>query len=68
MMVKVEVGLVLLEGVTDVGVRLHVTVVTPELQVSATALLNPFSGAMVTVEVAELPGATVAGDAVVAEI
>ena len=67
-MVKVEVGLLLLEGATEVGLRLHVTALTPELQVSATALLKPFRAATVTVEVAEPPGATVAGDAGAAEI
>ena len=56
------------EGVTDVGLRVQVTPLTTEEQVSATALLNPFTGAMVTVEVAELPGATVAGVVAVAEI
>lgn len=54
-MVKVEVGLVPFEGVTDVGLKLQLTALTPELQVSATPLLNPFSAATVTVEVAEFP-------------
>jgi hypothetical protein len=66
-MVKVDVALVP-EGVTDVGLRVQVTLLTKEEQVSATALLNPFTDAMVTVEVAEVPGATVAGVVAVAEI
>ena len=68
LIVKVEVGLVPPEGVTDAGLRLQVTPLTPEAQVSATALLNPFRAAMVTVDIAEFPGATVPGEAAVAEI
>ena len=66
-MVKVDVALVP-ERVTDVGLRMQVTPLTADEQVSATTLLNPFTGAMVTVEVAEKPGATVAGDVAEAEI
>lgn len=68
LMVRVEVGLVLPDGVNDVGLRLHVTPLVTEEQVSATALLKPFNAPTVTVEVVELPGATVAGEAAVAEI
>lgn len=63
-----EVGLVPPEGVTAAGLRLQVTPLTPEAQVSATALLNPFRAATVTVDVAEFPGTTVPGEAAVAEI
>jgi hypothetical protein len=65
--VKLEVELVLPEGVTDVGLRLHVIPLLEE-HVSATALLNPPTAVTVTVEVAEPPGATVAGEAALAEI
>ena len=68
LIVKVEVRLVPPEGVTDAGLRPQVTLLAPETQVSATALLNPFRAAMVTVDVAEFPGATVAGEVAVAEI
>ena len=67
LIVNAEVPLVLPEGVTDAGFRLQVTPLTPESHVIATALLNPFSAATVTVEVAEPPAATVVGDAAVAE-
>jgi hypothetical protein len=66
--VKLDMGLELPEGMTEVGLRLQVTPLPPGSQVSATALLKPFNAAMVTVEVAEFPGGTVAGEAGVAEI
>lgn len=65
--VKVEVGLVVPDGVSEAGLGLQVSPLTEE-QVSATALLKPFNAATVTVEVAEPPGATVAGEVAVAEI
>jgi hypothetical protein len=68
LIVKVLVGFALPEGVTDAGLRLQVTPLTAEEQVSATPLLNPFRAATVTVDVAEFPGATVPGAAAVAEI
>ena len=68
LIVNVEVPLVVPEGATDAGLRLHVTPLTPESQVMATALLNPPRAATVTVEVAEPPADTVGGDTAVAEI
>lgn len=68
LIVRVEVVLLLPEGVTSDGLRAQVTPLIPEEQMRATALWNPFSAAMLTVEVAELPAATVEGDAVVAAI
>jgi hypothetical protein len=67
-MVKIDVALMLPEGITDAGLSVQFMPLTTAEQVSATALLNPFTGAMLTLEVAEPPGATVAGDAAVAEI
>jgi hypothetical protein len=46
------------------GEKLHVGEFAPDgatAQVRATLLVKPFSGAIVTVEVAELPGPTAAG-------
>jgi len=67
-MLKVVATAVTPEGVTEVGLRLHVTPLATEENVSATPLLNPLIGEIFTVEVAEPPGATVNGDGVSAEI
>jgi hypothetical protein len=64
----VDVGLKVLEGVTELKLRLQVIPGTPVEQASATALLNPFNDVTVTVEVAEPPATTVDGDAGEAEI
>lgn len=66
--VKIEVLFVLPEGVTVTGVRLQVTSLAPEEQLSTTALLNPSTEAILTVELVDPPGAMVAGDAEVIEI
>lgn len=68
LIVRIEVTPVLPEDVTDFGLRLQVTPATAELHVSATTLLNPLSDAMLIVDVAELPAATVVGDVPAAEI
>jgi hypothetical protein len=67
LIVNAAVALVLPAGVTDVGLRAQVTPLITEEHVSATALLNPLIAAMLTVDVAELPGSTAAGEATVVE-
>ena len=68
LMVKVVVALVALAGVTEDGFTLHVTPSLGEEQVSATVPLNPSIDETLTVEVAEPPGAIVAGEGMSAEI
>jgi hypothetical protein len=53
-------------GVTEGGTKLHAAPVGRPEQVRATALLKPPEGVMVTVEVAELPAVTEAGESAVA--
>jgi hypothetical protein len=53
-------------GVTEGGTKPQVAPVGRPVQVKATALVNPFDGVTLTVEVAELPGATDAGESAVA--
>lgn len=54
-------------GVTDAGLKLHAAPVGRLFeQVRATALVKPFDGVTVTVEVAELPAVIEAGDSAVA--
>jgi hypothetical protein len=67
-MVNVEVSLELPEGVSELGFKLQVMALLPEVQERATALLNPSKPVMLTVEVAELPGSIVRGEAFEAEI
>jgi hypothetical protein len=62
LIVRVEVALLLPEGVTSGGLRAQVKPLTLEEQVRATALWNPLSAAMLTVEVAEPPGVMDVGE------
>jgi hypothetical protein len=56
------------EAATDAGLNEQLAPLGRPEQASATVLLNPATGAMLTVEVAELPIVTVAGDSAVEEI
>jgi hypothetical protein len=53
-------------GVTDGGTKLHCPPLGRPVQVRATALVKPPEGVTVTVEVAELPAVTEAGESAVA--
>lgn len=53
-------------GVTDAGTKTHAPPVGRPVQVRATALLKPPEGVTVTVEAAELPAVTEAGESAVA--
>ena len=69
LIVNVAGALELPEGVTELGFREQVRPLRlGTVQPRYTALLNPSMAAMLTVEVAEFPGATVAGDEELAEI
>jgi hypothetical protein len=69
LMVNVEVALELPDGVTAPGFREQVRPLRlGTMQARDTALLNPSTAATLTVEVAEFPGATVAGEGAAAEI
>jgi hypothetical protein len=65
--VNVDVAL-LKEGVTEGGLKLQVTPLTKPEQERLTALLNPLSGAIVTVDVEDAPAVIVPGENGVAEI
>jgi hypothetical protein len=65
--VRVEVPEPVTEGGTNAHTAAGVTTGVMLLQDRFTVPLKPFNGAMVIVEVADTPVATVAGDSVVAE-
>lgn len=69
MIVNVAGALELPEGVTELGLREQVRPLRlATVQARDTALLNALTAATLTVDVAEFPGATVAGDGELAEI
>ena len=63
----VKLELALFPSVTEGGLKLQLAPVGSPAQPSVTVPLNPNVGAIVTVEVAEDPAVTVAGDKAVAE-